>query len=341
MVVGDTSMRVLLAEDDDTSRLALAKAIETFGHTCVTAANGLEAWHIHVREPADVIISDRSMPEMSGEELCQAVRLHNGSHYTHFIFVTAHGARDDILRGMRMGADDYLVKPIDLDQLEVRLAAASRVVSHERAIIQRNARLRRESDHLRIAAHVDPLTNLANRLQLVEDLRKLKTSAAVEGGRCTAAICDIDWFKAYNDRYGHMFGDRAMAAVGAVFRGNTRSSDRCYRYGGEEFLVLLRDNNAMQAQAALERIRHDIESLRLVHEGSPLGVLTISIGLAEASCGPELDVDDWLTRADRALYEAKGEGRNRVVRENKSAATASGREFDTKTAAERISNSQG
>jgi PleD family two-component response regulator len=129
------------------------------------------------------------------------VRLHDGDHYTHFIFTTGHGARDDVLQGMRMGADDYVVKPIDLDQLEVRLAAAARLVSHERVIAQRSARLRRESDKFRVAAHMDPLTNLANRRQLGEDLRKLRSSAALEGTRWTTAIGDIDWFKAYNDRY--------------------------------------------------------------------------------------------------------------------------------------------
>jgi two-component system, cell cycle response regulator len=315
------SIRVLLVEDDEEARSALARAIRSFGHTCETANDGLEAWQIHSREPADVIISDRSMPRMNGDELCQAVRLHDGDHYTYFIFTTAHGARDDVLQGMRMGADDYLVKPIDLDQLEVRLAAAARLVSHERVIAQRSARLRRESDKFRVAAHMDPLTNLANRRQLDEDLRELKSSAALEGTRWTAAICDIDWFKAYNDRYGHVFGDRALAAVGGVFRGNTRTSDRCYRFGGEEFLILLRDHTKLQAHAAMERIRHNIESLRLAHEGSPLAVLTISIGLADASGGPDLDVDDWLNRADMALYEAKRGGRNCVVHEMKAAVT--------------------
>src|SRR5258708_369771 len=263
------TMRVLLVEDDDAARNALANAIRNFGHTCQTAKNGLEAWEIHDREPADVIISDWTMPVMSGDELCQAVRLHDNGHYTHFIFATARGTREEVLRGMRIGADDYLVKPIDLDQLEVRLAAASRVVHHERLIAERNVRLRRESERFRKAAHVDPLTSLGNRRQLDEDLQELRTSTALNGSRWTLAICDLDCFKTYNDRYGHLFGDRALAAVGAVFRERMRSGDRCYRYGGEEFLVLLRDHTRAQAQAAMERLRHDIESLRLAHAGSP------------------------------------------------------------------------
>jgi two-component system chemotaxis response regulator CheY len=309
------AMRVLLVENDDETRATLATAIRGFGHACETAKDGKEAWDVQGRNPADVIISDWAMPGMSGDQLCQAVRLSDGSHYTHFIFATARGEREDVLRGMRMGADDYLLKPIDLDQLEVRLAAASRLVAHERLIAQRNLRLRRESERFRKAAHVDSLTNLSNRLQLDEDLQDLRTSTAASGSRWTLAICDIDWFKAYNDRYGHLFGDRALAAVGRVFAENMRSGDRCYRYGGEEFLILLCDHTSAQATAAMERLRQEIEALRLAHAASPFGVLTISIGLAHASPVPDLDVDDWLTRADTALYEAKAEGRNCVVEE--------------------------
>jgi diguanylate cyclase (GGDEF)-like protein len=306
-------MRILLVEDHDEIRAALAKAVRSFGHTCETARDGREAWEIHQREPADVIISDWSMPRMSGDDLCQAIRLHGGNHYTHFIFATDRGEREDVLQAMRIGADDYLIKPIDLEQLELRLASASRVVAHERLIFQRNVRLRRESERFYKAAHIDTLTNLGNRLQMEEDIRELRISAKLYESRWTLAICDIDWFKAYNDRYGHLVGDRALAAVGGVFRENMRSGDRCYRYGGEEFLVLLRDHTSAQARAAMERLRHNIESLRLAHAESPLGVLTISVGFAEASAGPALDVDAWLMRADEALYQAKAEGRNRVV----------------------------
>lgn len=309
----DASMRVLLVEDDEKTRNVLAKAIRGFGYICETAEDGSEAWASHQREMSDVIISDRTARGMSGDALCQAVRLHDGNHYTHFIFATERGARADILQGMRMGADDYLIKPIDLEQLEVRLAAAWRLVSHERLIAQRNVRLRRESERFYKAAHVDVLTGLRNRLQLSEDLKDLGTSKALRGSRWTLAMCDIDWFKAYNDRYGHLVGDRALAAVGGVLRDNMRAGDRCYRFGGEEFLILLRDQTSMQAQAALERVRHDIESLRLAHAGSPFGTLTISIGIADASADSELDVDEWMARADEALYRAKAEGRNRVV----------------------------
>jgi diguanylate cyclase (GGDEF)-like protein len=308
-------LKVLLVEDDDDTRVALARAIRGFGHTCETAKDGKEAWEIQSQAPADAIISDWAISSASGQQLCEAVRLQAGSHYTRFIFATAKGQRDDVLRGLRMGADDYLVKPLDLELLELRLAAVARVVAHERLIAQRNVRLRRESERFRKAAHVDALTNLGNRLQLDEDMQEIRRSMTVNGGRWTVAICDIDWFKAYNDHYGHLRGDRALTAVGRILAENMRSGDRCYRYGGEEFLILLRDHTNAQAMAAVERVRHDIESLRLEHAASPFGVLTISIGLAHSSPAPAVDIDNWLARADAALYVAKAQGRNCVIEE--------------------------
>jgi diguanylate cyclase (GGDEF)-like protein len=135
----------------------------------------------------------------------------------------------------------------------------------------------------------------------------------LKGLRYALAICDVDWFKSYNDRYGHLMGDRALAAVGGVFREMIRSSDRCYRYGGEEFLVLWREQTGTQALTAAERIRRETEALQIDHAGNTKGIVTISIGLAEATAGPDLDAQAWLKRADGALYRAKAEGRNRVV----------------------------
>jgi diguanylate cyclase (GGDEF)-like protein len=135
----------------------------------------------------------------------------------------------------------------------------------------------------------------------------------MRGFRYALAIGDIDWFKSYNDSYGHLMGDRALTTVGEVFRDQLRSDDRCYRYGGEEFVILLREHTEGDAATALERVRRHTESLGLAHAGSTVGVVTISIGLAVATIGSDFDLEAWFKRADRALYEAKANGRNRVV----------------------------
>ena len=307
-------MRVLVAEDDDATRSTFANAVRSLGHTCKTARDGREAWEIHESYRSEVIICDRSMPWMDGIELCQAVRMHEDDiDYTYFVFVTAHDTPEDLLLGMSVGADDYLTKPIDLKHLEARLAAAWRVVSHRRALVRSNAILRRDSERYFRAAHVDPLTKLSNRRQLDEDLLELRSSPAIHGFRYALAIGDIDWFKSYNDSYGHLMGDRALTAVGEVFRDQLRSDDRCYRYGGEEFVILLREHSDGDAATALERMRRHIESLGLAHAGSTMGVVTISMGLAVATIGSNVDLEAWFKRADRALYQAKARGRNRVV----------------------------
>jgi diguanylate cyclase (GGDEF)-like protein len=305
-------MRVLVVEEDETSRSLLAEAVRSLGYTCETAKDGLEAWQIHERSRADMIISGWSMPRMNGAELCRAVRMHDGVNYTHFVFTT-EGARQGLLEGMQLGADAYLKKPIDLQELELRLTSASRVVSHERTLIRSNTQLRRDSERYFRAARVDPLTRLSNRLQLDEDLRELRCSPKLVGSRYALAICDLDLFKSYNDRYGHLTGDRVLAAIGALLRENMRSGDRCYRFGGEEFVVLLREPTIARAESAMERIRCATQSLHLADGGNAIGAITISIGLAEATGGPYLDVEAWLKRADSALYQAKTEGRNRIV----------------------------
>jgi diguanylate cyclase (GGDEF)-like protein len=294
-------MKVLVVDDDDATRTALTNAVRALGHSCEWARDGAEAWEIQGHLHADVIISDWSMPRMNGIELCQAVRLQDDKRYTYFVFATGQSERAALLEGMRVGADEYLTKPIE------------RIVSHQRTLERSNLRLRRDSERFFRAARVDPLTQIGNRLQLEEDLRELQTSAPLKGLRYALAICDVDWFKSYNDRYGHLMGDRALAAVGGVFREMIRSSDRCYRYGGEEFLVLWREQTGTQALTAAERIRRETEALQIDHAGNTKGIVTISIGLAEATAGPDLDAQAWLKRADGALYRAKAEGRNRVV----------------------------
>lgn len=306
-------LRVLIVEDDDATRAGLADAIRSLGHACETASDGIEGWHLHQRSPADVIISAWSIPGMKAAELCRSIRQHDHRHYTHFIATVAQGSRDCLVEGMDVGVDGCLSLPIDHRELELRLMSVSRVVAHERSLLRSNSRLRRDSERNFRAAHADPLTRLSNRLQLDEDLRELRTSPKLKGTHYVIAIGDIDLFKSYNDRYGHLTGDRVLAAIGGLFRDHMRFGDRCYRFGGEEFLVLLRDQTMPGAETAMDRIRRATESLHLTHGGNDIAAVTISVGLAEATAGPDLDVEAWLKRADSALYQAKAEGRNRIV----------------------------
>jgi len=211
---------------------------------------------------------------------------------------------------MRAGADDFLRKPIDFDELEVRLIAASRLVRAQHALAERNRALEHHSEHSFRVARTDPLTMVANRLRLNEDLEQFAANAVRYGHRYSAAICDVDAFKPYNDRYGHLAGDVALQQIATALRDAVRSGDTVYRYGGEEFVIVLPEQAAKDAAHAIERVRAAVEALAIPHPGaSPAGVLTVSAGIAELQGGAW---EDWLARADAALYEAKRAGRNCV-----------------------------
>jgi two-component system cell cycle response regulator len=308
-------LRVLVVDDDADSREMLEAAVAQLGHRSDGARDGVEALAKQQAHPVDVILSDWSMPGMTGIELCRRVRSRESAEYTYFVFMTGFGDRAHLLEGLRAGADDYLTKPFDLEELEARLLSATRVVTNQRELAQRNAELREESDLSFEAARVDPLTQIANRLRLREDLDALYSHAARYGRRYCAALCDIDLFKKYNDAYGHLAGDEALRRVATTMRGALRQGDTLYRYGGEEFLVILSEQGITEARQAMDRVRRAVEYLGIQHPESPGRVVTISVGVAEIG-DASASYDDWLRLADSALYRAKKNGRNRVERDD-------------------------
>jgi diguanylate cyclase (GGDEF)-like protein len=307
-------MKVLVAEDDGVSRLVLQRSLQRLGHDCQLAADGVAAWQLYQESPPDVIISDWLMPGMEGIEFCRRVREAPADAYTYFIFMTALDDKQHFLRGMQAGADDYLTKPVDMDELQARLIAASRVTSLHRRLLEQNGELERLRHAEFEAARTDPLTGVGNRLRLHEDLEGLEGRVRRYRHNYAAALVDVDHFKLYNDRYGHIAGDGALRRVADAIRRGLRTSDALYRYGGEEFLVLLAEQSLEGARVAMERVRIAVEELAIAHEGNPpSGVLTISAGLAALSSADGGDADAWLKRADDALYRAKVAGRNRVA----------------------------
>jgi diguanylate cyclase (GGDEF)-like protein len=307
-------LKVIVAEDDDVALRALGKAIALLGHDVRLARDGQEAWETHQTERADVILSDVHMPRVDGLELCRRTRAaesESGAEatYTYFIFMTDLGEKESFLRGMDAGADDYHLKPIDIDELQARLTSAGRVLSLHRKLAQKNDSLRRDSQTSFRVARVDTLTGVGNRLRMNEDLEQLWARAKRYGYRCSAALADIDWFKSYNDRFGHLAGDEVLRRVARGIRGALRKGDGLYRYGGEEFLVILPDQRLPEAKGALERVRRAIERMGI--EACDGRVVTVSLGVAELGRS-DATPEAWLRRADAALYRAKEGGRNRV-----------------------------
>jgi two-component system cell cycle response regulator len=314
-------MRVLIAEDEPVTRSILVGQLTAAGHEVLAARDGDEAWNIF-RETSgvDVVISDWRMPEVDGLELCRRVREADRDDYTYFLFVTAVDERH-VVQAIDAGADDYLTKPLDAQELAARLKSAARVTSLHRRLVEQNAELERLTARLEEESRNDPLTGLGNRLRLTEDLEALGARVLRYGHDYCLVLCDVDEFKAYNDNYGHQAGDEALRRVGSIIGDQCRLGDSAYRYGGEEFLVVLSQQDLAGGTVFAERLRRAVEDAGIVHEATPsTGVVTLSIGVASLSGAPEgTSIDELLHAADRALYEAKSRGRNVVV-----AATADG-----------------
>lgn len=297
---------MLIADDDLVTRMLLTEAATTLGHECQAAGDGAEAWDRYQQWLPDVLITDWMMPGLDGLELTRRVRSYRQSGYTYVMLATTRSNRDHILEGMEAGADDYLTKPVDLFDLETRLIAALRVTSL-------HAELASYREELTRLASVDPLTGLRNRQSLDADLATLHAASARHGRWYALAMCDVDHFKAYNDNQGHLAGDEALRTIGSTFTLVARQSDSVYRYGGEEFLIVLPEEHPDGALIGLERLRRSIADLALPHPSSPTGIITLSVGIAGYDPGRPSTGRDVLEAADAALYQAKSAGRNRVV----------------------------
>jgi diguanylate cyclase (GGDEF)-like protein len=298
-------VKVLVADDDPGSLMVARAAVERSGHHCLAAADGDEAWALYLEHQPDVVVTDWMMPGMDGLALCRAIRAREQDLYTYVVLLTSQGSRDDVLAGLEAGADDYVTKPLDPFVLHARLLVARRIttlhadLAHYRRVLSRQAR-------------TDPLTGLDNRLKLSEDLEQLHRRSGRYGEQYSLAMCDVDNFKSYNDVYGHQAGDLALRAVGAALLGIVRKSDGVYRYGGEEFLLVLPQQSVSAAKALMERVLEAVRDLAIVHAGDPSGQLRLSAGISSFSADHRVDADTLVGEADAALYAAKAAGRNRV-----------------------------
>ena len=323
-------LRVLIAEYDAVSRKILQRAVERFGHQCIWARDGNEAWEIFKRLPdLDVVISDWMMPGIDGIELCGRIRAFAGRRdgYPYFVFMTAFGEKDHYLLWIEAGADDYLTKPLCLDELRARLLTAQRVTSHQKRLFRQMEDLRLKNRELFKQSRQDPLTRLGNRLRLREDL-DASLCRMERYGICTCvALCDIDSFKTYNDGYGHLAGDEVLRKVARTISSHCRGGDTAYRYGGDEFLLILPEQSLTTASVAVDRLRRGVETLAIANEASPKNdpaVLTLSIGLTGLVRGEQKSADALLQDADLALYRAKRRGGNRIEAYVESAARTQG-----------------
>jgi two-component system chemotaxis response regulator CheY len=309
-------VRILIADDDPTSRLLLKAMVSKLGHECVVAEDGSSAWEVLASGGIDVLLTDWMMPGVDGPELCRRLRNEVGGGYIYIVLTTGLDHPEDVLEGMSAGADDYLTKPVDKFAVQTRLVAAERVTELHRQLVHTQAQLEVANLELLERSLTDQLTGLGNRRRMDEDLDRVHARALRLGRTYGIAIFDIDYFKRYNDHYGHVAGDGALRDVASCIELIVRAGECAYRYGGEEFLVLLPDCGLGDVvSTAADRIRQSVVHAAIPHEARPSEphVVTVSGGVSCWMPGSLLSAREVLEEADQALYEAKTAGRNLVA----------------------------
>ena len=310
-----SEMRILIADDDATSRLVLKATASKLGHECLLATDGSSAWDLLSSQGFDVLLTDWMMPGLNGPQLCRRVREETVGRYIYIVLITGEERPEQILEGMGAGADDYLIKPVDPFSLQTRLVAAERVTILHRQVADFRTQLEEANVELLKQSLTDPLTKLGNRRRMEEDLLRTHSRAMRVERPYGVALFDIDHFKLYNDHYGHLAGDEALRQVAQCLENMTRAGESVYRYGGEEFLLLLPDCGVDDPQLAAERICHSVTDRAMVHTARPTRpfLVTISGGVTHWKPGSRLSIAELLKEADEALFQAKSEGRNRVL----------------------------
>ena len=297
-------MKILIAEDDFTSRLLLTAVLTKFGYEVVVTENGAESWE-ELQKPnaPSVVILDWMMPAMDGLEVVSRVRAMQLPHQPYIIMLTAKGDKSSIVDGLDAGADDYVTKPFDPEELRARVNVGCRMIKTQDALIESQEILSHQATH-------DSLTGLLNRRAILSRLREEIARANRYGSSLAVGMCDIDHFIQFNDMYGHQTGDDVLCELAQIMRKSIREYDSAGRLGGEEFLVITPMKEGAHCLPIFGRM-----CIQIAESAIPTrsGVLSVKISIGVACSLLDKSADDILKAADAALYRAKNEGRNRVV----------------------------
>ncbi|HSY37129.1 MAG TPA: diguanylate cyclase [Acidobacteriaceae bacterium] len=318
-------MKILLADDDPLSRHIMERMLRSKGYDVVTAENGRQALlELSRKDGPRLALLDWMMPELDGLGVCREIRAARNSSYTYILLLTARESPDDIVAGLKAGADDYLTKPCHLAELKARLHAGRRILMLEDELVESREAMRYEATH-------DALTSIWNRGTVLAHIRSELNLSRQSEYSTSLLLCDVDHFKQVNDTYGHLVGDEVLRQISSRLSSCIRSGDLIGRYGGEEFLVLLKGRGLKdRGQAGLPRLGqepfdrdpflHRAEQIRQVVRSRPFvtqaGRLSISVSIGAITVDPvtaDMPVETLLARADEALYRAKAAGRDRAI----------------------------
>lgn len=290
----------ILIVDDEVSNIEILSAVLEEDHDIYFATSGDEAITTARAALPDLILLDVLMPGTDGYEVCASIKSDPLLADVPVIFTTALGDQEAEVKGLELGAIDYIAKPI------------SPVIV--RARVRNHLEMKRMRDDLAKLAVTDALTGLGNRRRLEQALNIETARLALTSGTLSVIILDIDFFKRFNDLYGHTAGDRCLTMVAAALnRAVHHASDLTIRYGGEEFACVLPETDHDRAMDIAHGIRERVEALNIPHSGSDVAAtVSVSIGVATATCVPGATPEAWVKAADAELYKAKAAGRNSV-----------------------------
>jgi len=300
-------MRILIAEDDFTSRTVLAGVLKKGGHEVMLTVNGIEAWEALQKPDAPaLVILDWMMPDMDGPEVVRRVRALQTDRPPYIIMLTSKGDKVDIIAGLDSGANDYLAKPFDPGELHARIEVGRRMVEMQDALIESREILAHLATH-------DPLTGLPNRRAILDRLREELARTRRHDDVLAVGMFDIDHFKQVNDMYGHQAGDDVLCGLAQILSECNRVYDAVGRLGGEEFLVIAPMKTGKNWMSAFNRLCAKIAESKITTRS---GVLSVTVSIGVVCSAVDSTVDEILEAADKAMYQAKNEGRNRVVAYN-------------------------
>jgi diguanylate cyclase (GGDEF)-like protein len=298
-------MKILVADDEIVSRKLIETSVRRWGYDVVVAGNGLDAAKILQADDAPKLaLLDWMMPGLDGVELCRELRKAGKEPYTYIILLTAKHTQSDVIEGLEAGADDYITKPFDPQELRVRLRSGKRLL----CVLEQLTTAR---ETLRDLAARDPLTGLWNHSAIIDLLVSELNRAGRQGSHVGVVLVDLDKFKLINDTYGHLVGDHVLREAADVLNSSIRPYDAVGRLGGEEFLVVLPGCDQINAVSHAERLRAAINRMTV---NTPSGAIHLTASFGVTVVGPESSVDapTAIQAADSAMYAAKRGGRDRV-----------------------------
>jgi two-component system, cell cycle response regulator len=310
----DQSMKakLLLVDDSEAQSNKIREALERLGYQVTVASSGVEGLRLARQTSPDLVLLDVVMPDIDGFAVCRWLKMNAETRDIPVIMLTVRTALADRVEGLNIGADDYLAKPFEDQELEARIFAALRVKAAHSELRDRNQQLESMLHSVEALASTDALTGLYNRRRFADVLRREFAVTKRYKNTLSCLLLDLDHFKQINDRFGHDAGDQVLKEVARRITGSLREVDLAARYGGEEFVVLLPHTSKGDARIVAERLLKNVRKQDFTFGGEVVTVTT-SIGCAGNADVESSNPEDLVKAADVALYGAKKNGRNCIV----------------------------